>query len=554
MIEDAELLHRYAGEKSEAAFAELVQRHVNFVYACALRRVGGDAHLAEDVTQQVFTALARSAAALARRETLSGWLFTTARNASAQVVRGERRRRDREQEAHIMNELSSSSANDADWQRLRPVLDDAMDQLNDDDRQAVLLRFSEEKSFAEIGARLRLTENTARMRVDRALEKMHAMLSRRGVTSTTAALGMALANQVGVAAPAGLAASVTGTALAAGAAAGSFLTFMSTSKITLGVVGVFAALATGTAVYQSAELRRRDAALATANAGQESLRAKLRELEGRIAAETKHTQAAEEDSAKLLSAVEGVRASQAAQAAAPITHDTVDARYQHAQDLASNGNWEAALPELLWCYDEGMVRVESYVGVRNSFLLGELMKLALKYPPAMAAMKERRDRAEQRMLASTGDFQAAMDFASLNSTLGDNSRNLETFDKLPPGDRRRNGLLARMEDQLIAAQRYGDIAQSRPFAAMSSQFESLTEEPPDLSDSPDEGFRKVHHDYIVNSTAENIEVLAGAGDLEHARSLAAKLFAYDGSGETKLIVQQHLARAAHQELRTTPTK
>src|SRR5476649_2567244 len=121
MIEDAELLRRYAEEKSESAFAELVRRHVNFVYACALRRVGGDAHLAEDVTQHVFTALARGAPELARRDVLSGWLFTTARNASAQVVRGERRRQARESEAQLMNELTASSAHDAEWERLRQI-------------------------------------------------------------------------------------------------------------------------------------------------------------------------------------------------------------------------------------------------------------------------------------------------------------------------------------------------------------------------------------------------------------------------------------------------
>src|SRR5882672_11252481 len=216
MIEDAALLRRYAEEKSDPAFAELVRRHVNFVYACALRRVGGDAHLAEDVTQRVFTALARDAMALARREVLSGWLYTTARNASAQVVRGERRRQARESEAQIMNELTSASAHDAEWERLRPVLDDALDRLSDDDRQAVLLRFFEGKSFADVGAKLRLNENTARMRVERALDKLHGALAQRGVTSTTAALAVALANQAGVAAPAGLAASVTGVALAGG--------------------------------------------------------------------------------------------------------------------------------------------------------------------------------------------------------------------------------------------------------------------------------------------------------------------------------------------------
>src|SRR4051812_14672350 len=116
MVEEAELLRRYAREKSEEAFAELVRRHVNFVYAAALRRVGGDMHLAEDVTQQVFTALARSAATLASHPVLSGWLYTTTRNVATQVVRSERRRQTREQEAQIMNELTSAASHDAEWE------------------------------------------------------------------------------------------------------------------------------------------------------------------------------------------------------------------------------------------------------------------------------------------------------------------------------------------------------------------------------------------------------------------------------------------------------
>ncbi len=260
MIDDSELLRRYAEEKSEAAFAGLVQRHVNFVYACALRRVGGDAHLAKDVTQHVFTALARDAAVLARREVLSGWLFTTARNAAAQVVRAERRRHVRETEAQIMNELTSSSAHDAEWERLRPVIDDALDCLSDDDRQAVLLRFFEGKSFADVGAKLRLSENSARMRVERVLDKLHALLARRGVTSTTGALALALANQAGVAAPVGLAASVTGAALAgtAGAAGGWAVTIMSISKLQMGIVGALAVAGAAGYVMQArtnAELR-----------------------------------------------------------------------------------------------------------------------------------------------------------------------------------------------------------------------------------------------------------------------------------------------------------
>lgn len=222
MHEDAELLRRYAEDNSEPAFAELVRRHLGFVYACALRRVGGDAHLAQDVAQQVFASLARHARSVAQPAVLSGWLYTTTKNATAQVVRGERRRQVREQKAYLMNEATSDSAPATDWAHLRPVLDDALDELSDDDRQAVLLRFFESKSFAEIGAALRLAENTARMRVERALDKLQALLARRGVTSTSAALGVALANQEAAAVPAGLAATVTGAALGVGAATGGF--------------------------------------------------------------------------------------------------------------------------------------------------------------------------------------------------------------------------------------------------------------------------------------------------------------------------------------------
>src|SRR5689334_20833209 len=124
MINEVQLLRRYAQEKSDAAFADLVSYRVNFVYAAALRRVAGDTHLAADVTQQVFTALARNARALSRRQTLGGWLFTTTRNISAHLVRSERRRRVREAEAHAMNDRNSEIVTVVDWDRLRPLLDE----------------------------------------------------------------------------------------------------------------------------------------------------------------------------------------------------------------------------------------------------------------------------------------------------------------------------------------------------------------------------------------------------------------------------------------------
>lgn len=244
MIEDSELLRRYAVEHSEEAFAELVRRQVGLVYYAALRQTG-DASLAEDVTQTVFTDLARKAASLAGRPVLTGWLYTSTRFAALKARRAERRRMFREQEAHAMQELIQDSPA-ADWERLRPVIDEALHTLDEREREAVLLRFFEGRSFAEVGAKLVFTEDGARKRVERALDKLHAALAQRGVTSTTAALGVALANQAGVAAPPGLAASVTGVALA-GAAGGltTTLTIMSMTKIG----GAAAVIAVGAAVF-----------------------------------------------------------------------------------------------------------------------------------------------------------------------------------------------------------------------------------------------------------------------------------------------------------------
>ncbi len=274
MQEDAELLRRYADEKSEEAFAELVRRHLNLVYSVALRQVAGDTHLAEDVAQRVFTALARKATALVERPALSGWLYRSAHFAASDVVRVERRRRAREQEMHAMNSLLTDSAPPADWEKVRPVLDIAIAELDERDRDAVALRFLEGRSFAEVGGRLRLTENAARMRVERALDKLHAALAGRGITSTAAALGVALANQAAATAPAGVAASVTGAALAGAAASGSvgaWLAFVTMSKINVGIAGAIVVALLVTGVWQLRADRELRTELGTLRAGGDDL-------------------------------------------------------------------------------------------------------------------------------------------------------------------------------------------------------------------------------------------------------------------------------------------
>src|SRR3954463_826934 len=237
MIEDTELLRRYAEGHSEAAFTELVERRLGLVYAVALRQTGGDAHRAHDIAQTVFTNLARKASSLARQPVVAGWLYRSAQFAASDAMRTEWRRQVREEEAHTMNEILSEDRSAGDWDKLRPDLDQVLSELDESDRDALVLRFFDDRPFADVGAKLNLTENAARMRVERALAKVRALLARRGVTSTTAALAGVLTSQVGIAAPAAMVASVSSAALAGAASGGALVTatglikIMSTTKI-----------------------------------------------------------------------------------------------------------------------------------------------------------------------------------------------------------------------------------------------------------------------------------------------------------------------------------
>ena len=245
-----ELLRRYVADRSEAAFAELVRQHIDLVYSAALRQVNGDVASAQDVAQAVFTDLARKAPRLARHTALTGWLYTSTRYAAANARRAEQRRHAREQEAHAMNQLLQPAESDLAWQELRPLLDEVMHDLNAADREAVLMRYFEHRPLAEIGARLGLSENTARMRVERALDKLRAALAKRGVTSTVGALAGILAQRAVGAAPAELAGQVSHAAFATAAVGASvgigILTFLASTKakilIAVGVTGVVAGL------------------------------------------------------------------------------------------------------------------------------------------------------------------------------------------------------------------------------------------------------------------------------------------------------------------------
>jgi RNA polymerase sigma factor (sigma-70 family) len=440
MIEDAELLRRYVRERSQDAFSELVRRPIDLVYSVALRHVGGDAHFAEDVTQKVFADLARKAPTLLDRPVLSGWLYRSAQYAASDVVRSERRRRAREQETYAMQDLTSDSTPVTDWDRLRPWLDEVMRDLSDPDRDAVALRFFEGKAFSDIGRVLRLTEEAARKRVDRALDKM------------------------------------------------------------------------------------------------------------------------EEDSGKLLSAIEGMTPAGSGRFAVsgfavvpesdvadngPITQELVELRYKRGKEAAARGDVAAALKEYLWCYDRGMVEVRSYYGVRNSFLLSDLARLG---EPALTVLRQRRDAAEQQFAVQESTATAA-DVAGLNRALKEEARTMELFDQLPAQDPRRRILGRALFDEFIAAQRYRDAVGARSFEQMVEQFTYNTRTrvpPPNVRDPA--LLERSQRRYAVQSAAKFVEVLAGTGDLSRARDMAARLLAYDGSPETRQAIEQRAARAGHPDL------
>lgn len=246
MNDDAVLLQRYADDGSESAFTELVRRHADLVYGAALRRTNGDSHRAADVAQEVFTTLARQARKLTRHTVLPAWLHTATRNAAINVMISEQRRHAREQEACALDPEIVARGASLDWDGLRPTLDGAIDELPEPDRAAVVLRFLESRAYAEIGRALRVSEDAARVRTDRALEKLRTILARHGITSTAAALGVIVSTQSVGAAPAGLALTLASNSLAAASVGTGLLTtaiasFMSTKIITTAAVSAILA-------------------------------------------------------------------------------------------------------------------------------------------------------------------------------------------------------------------------------------------------------------------------------------------------------------------------
>ena len=247
-----ELVREYAARQSGPAFEALVSRNVSLVHSAALRQVR-DPHLAEDITQTVFIILARKAGSLAPKTILPGWLYRTTRYVSAAALKIQRRRERREEEAR-MQAIAQEAQTDTAWEQLAPMLDEAMAQLRDKDRDAIVLRYFQNKSLREVGAALGANEDAAKMRVNRAVEKLRKCFLKRGIDSTAAAIAETISFNSVQAAPAALAKSVAAVAIAKGATASistatlikGALKIMAWTKAKIAVVaGVAAILAIG---------------------------------------------------------------------------------------------------------------------------------------------------------------------------------------------------------------------------------------------------------------------------------------------------------------------
>ena len=243
---DAELLADYATRRSEAAFARLVERYVALVHSAARRQVS-DPHLAEKITQAVFILLARKAGSLGRQTVLSGWLCRTAHFAARDALKAGRRRLHREQLA-AMN-ITEDITHEA-WQQLAPLLDEAVAQLREADRNAIVLRYYEQRSLDEIGAGLGIGADAAQKRVARALEKLRVIFAKRGVTLMGTAIAGAVSANAVQAVPVGLAAHISAAAVLAGTTlTATTIATMNwlNAKATAAIVA--SALAAGTATY-----------------------------------------------------------------------------------------------------------------------------------------------------------------------------------------------------------------------------------------------------------------------------------------------------------------
>ena len=251
---DQKLLREYAERRSETAFTELVRRHVDLVHSAAFRMTG-QAPAAQDVSQAVFLALAQNAARLVDHPVLSGWLHCTARNLAAKSVRAAVRRQHHEQEAATVNQLLSANT-EPPWADIAPHLDAALGELDDPERDAIMLRYFEKKSAPEMAAQIGISAEAAQKRVNRAVERLRQLFASRGISAGAGGLVAVISANAVQGAPAGLAATISTATLASAVVSNSTIITATTKTIAMTalqktLITATAAIVVSGGIYQS---------------------------------------------------------------------------------------------------------------------------------------------------------------------------------------------------------------------------------------------------------------------------------------------------------------
>lgn len=270
---DQELLTQYTRGRVESAFAELVRRHLGLVYSAALRQVRSP-QFAEEVTQSVFTDLARKAGRLKPDTILTAWLYQVARRTAVDVIRREARRQKRELIATEMNTLNATD----DWKRLELLLDDAMAALKDADRTAVLLRYFENKSLREVGQALGTSEDAAQKRVGRAVERLREFFAKNGVTVSSGGLAAVISAHAVQAAPAGMAVAIASAAIHCAGTGAATAPVLAAALLKKSLLPLLLAGALGTTTYLAWETANLKRALRVAQAENRTLAARALQL------------------------------------------------------------------------------------------------------------------------------------------------------------------------------------------------------------------------------------------------------------------------------------
>jgi RNA polymerase sigma factor (sigma-70 family) len=253
---DVQLLRAY-GNGDEAAFREIVSRHTDLVYSAALRQVSSP-DLAQDIAQGVFVDLVRKAREVGERwapnASLAGWLYRSTRFAVLNRLRDDQRRTKNERQA--MEQLLTDSSPAPDWERIRPVLDEAMAELSDEDRDAIVLRYFKNHDFHFVGHALGLSDDAAQKRVSRAVDRLREFFSKRGVTIGVSGLVVLISANAVQSAPVALAATISTATAAAGTAAHTSTLIIATKAIAMTalqktLIAVTVAVLAGAGIYEA---------------------------------------------------------------------------------------------------------------------------------------------------------------------------------------------------------------------------------------------------------------------------------------------------------------